>query len=483
MIQAGRPRHSGCKVRLSSLHLNCRIDPCPNRPFSSSTTKQLIRWSLTERLEADGLRRASRPRPAQAALERARRGRRPRAARLQAARRRRPHGAAQDQGARPGHAGHPADRVLDRRHRRRGDEARRVSLRQQAVQPRRDRRCWSRRRSRRRGCAARCAQLRASAGAALQPRLASSATSPRSTALQALLQKVAASPASTVLLTGESGTGKDLAAKVLHYTSDRASRPFMNITCSALPEQLLESELFGHERGAFTDARPAEARACSRSADGGTVFLDEIGEMAPALQAKLLRFLEEKTFKRVGGVARHPRRRARRSPRPTATSRSEVKPGHVPRGSLLPAERPADRAAAAARARRRHPAAGRLLRRRLQHASSGSASAARRRRRMRAAAELRLAGQHPRAAQRDRARDAAVGRRSARRARLPGADQGGERRQRIRAAGDRASISSSSNEARGAGARRSGCNQTKAGRCSASTATRSATASRSSAWP
>ena len=113
---------------------------------------------------------------------------------------------------------------------------------------------------------------------------------------------MAGSPASTVLLTGESGTGKDLAAKVLHYASDRAARPFMNITCSALPEQILESELFGHERGAFTDAR-AQKRGLLEAADGGTVFLDEIGEMAPALQAKLLRFLEEKTFKRVGGVA------------------------------------------------------------------------------------------------------------------------------------------------------------------------------------
>jgi two-component system response regulator AtoC len=119
---------------------------------------------------------------------------------------------------------------------------------------------------------------------------------------KALMLKVAASPASTVLLTGESGTGKDLAAKVLHYASTRASRPFMNITCSALPETILESELFGHERGAFTDAR-AQKRGLLESADGGTVFLDEIGEMAPALQAKLLRFLEEKTFKRVGGIA------------------------------------------------------------------------------------------------------------------------------------------------------------------------------------
>ncbi len=120
--------------------------------------------------------------------------------------------------------------------------------------------------------------------------------------VRALLRKIASSPASTVLLTGESGTGKDLAAKVLHYTSQRAGKPFMNVTCSALPETLLESELFGHERGAFTGA-DRQRRGLFETADGGTVFLDEIGEIVPALQAKLLRFLEEKTFKRVGGVA------------------------------------------------------------------------------------------------------------------------------------------------------------------------------------
>jgi DNA-binding NtrC family response regulator len=119
-------------------------------------------------------------------------------------------------------------------------------------------------------------------------------------AVKALLKKVATSPASTVLLTGESGTGKDLAAKVLHYNSARAGKPFMNITCSALPEALMESELFGHERGAFTGA-DRQKRGLFETADGGTVFLDEIGEMVPGLQAKLLRFLEEKTFKRVGG--------------------------------------------------------------------------------------------------------------------------------------------------------------------------------------
>jgi DNA-binding NtrC family response regulator len=119
--------------------------------------------------------------------------------------------------------------------------------------------------------------------------------------VKALLARVASSPASTVLLNGETGTGKDLAAKAIHYNSDRALRQFVNITCSALPEQLLESELFGHERGAFTDARQ-QKRGLFETADGGTVFLDEIGEMTPALQAKLLRFLEEKTFKRVGGL-------------------------------------------------------------------------------------------------------------------------------------------------------------------------------------
>jgi two-component system response regulator AtoC len=125
--------------------------------------------------------------------------------------------------------------------------------------------------------------------------------SPALVSVKGLLQKIAASPASTVLLTGESGTGKDLAAKVIHFNSDRAAKPFMNITCSALPEALLESELFGHERGAFTGA-DRQKRGLLETADGGTVFLDEIGEMVPGLQAKLLRFLEEKSFKRVGAA-------------------------------------------------------------------------------------------------------------------------------------------------------------------------------------
>ena len=116
-----------------------------------------------------------------------------------------------------------------------------------------------------------------------------------------MLQRIAAAPAGNVLLTGESGTGKDLAAKAIHYNSARSGRPFMNITCSAIQDTLLESELFGHERGAFTDAKRAK-RGMLEEADGGTVFLDEIGETSPGFQAKLLRVLEDRTFKRVGGT-------------------------------------------------------------------------------------------------------------------------------------------------------------------------------------
>ncbi len=116
-----------------------------------------------------------------------------------------------------------------------------------------------------------------------------------------LLRDIAQSGASTVFLRGESGTGKDLAARIIHHNSDRAHRRFMNITCTALSETLLESELFGHERGAFTDAKQ-QKKGLLELADGGTVFLDEVGDMPPALQAKLLRFLEERAFRRVGGT-------------------------------------------------------------------------------------------------------------------------------------------------------------------------------------
>ncbi len=116
-----------------------------------------------------------------------------------------------------------------------------------------------------------------------------------------LAKKVAASEASSVLLQGDSGTGKDLVAKAIHYDSTRADQPFIAINCAAIPGTLLESELFGHEKGAFTDAK-ARKEGLFEQAQGGTLFLDEIGELELGLQAKLLRVLEEGKFRRVGGL-------------------------------------------------------------------------------------------------------------------------------------------------------------------------------------
>jgi two-component system, NtrC family, response regulator AtoC len=125
--------------------------------------------------------------------------------------------------------------------------------------------------------------------------------SPAMQKMLSLAAKVAESEVSSVLLQGESGTGKDLVAKAIHYGSHRAERPFVAINCAALPATLIESELFGYEKGAFTDAKTRK-EGLFEQAEGGTLLLDEIGELELSLQAKLLRVLEEGAFRRVGGL-------------------------------------------------------------------------------------------------------------------------------------------------------------------------------------
>ena len=127
------------------------------------------------------------------------------------------------------------------------------------------------------------------------------ARSPAMNGIVKTVEKVARAESASVLLTGETGSGKDLVARAIHAWSHRADHPFLEVNCSALPENLVESELFGHERGAFTDAR-ARKQGLTELADGGTLFLDEVGEMPPNTQPKLLRFLEDSRFKRVGGT-------------------------------------------------------------------------------------------------------------------------------------------------------------------------------------
>ncbi|MGO9210982.1 MAG: sigma-54-dependent transcriptional regulator [Terriglobales bacterium] len=127
------------------------------------------------------------------------------------------------------------------------------------------------------------------------------AVSKKMSELMGFVRKVAASEASTILIQGESGTGKDLIAKAIHYQSTRQEKAFVAVNCSAIPENLMEAELFGHEKGAFTDAK-AMKKGLFEIADHGTLFLDEIGELSPFLQAKLLRVLEDQVIRRVGGV-------------------------------------------------------------------------------------------------------------------------------------------------------------------------------------
>ncbi|NTU43133.1 MAG: sigma-54-dependent Fis family transcriptional regulator, partial [Nitrospirales bacterium] len=116
-----------------------------------------------------------------------------------------------------------------------------------------------------------------------------------------LAKKVAESDATIILIQGESGTGKNLMARSIHYHSGRAAEPFVEVTATAIPETLIESELFGYEKGAFTDAKVSK-KGFFELATGGTIYLDEIGDIKPATQAKLLRVIEDRTFKRLGGL-------------------------------------------------------------------------------------------------------------------------------------------------------------------------------------
>ena len=188
--------------------------------------------------------------------------------------------------------------------------------------------------------------------------------SSKMTELMNFVRKVAASEATTILIQGESGTGKDLIAKAIHYESSRQEKPFVAINCSAIPETLMEAELFGHEKGAFTDAKQMK-KGLFEAADGGTLFLDEIGELSPLLQAKLLRVLEDQVIRRVGGI-----KDMQVDVRVIAASNRDlekaVREKSVSPGSLLPAGHYCDLYPAAARPKRRHHAVGGLLHRPLQ---------------------------------------------------------------------------------------------------------------------
>ena len=165
--------------------------------------------------------------------------------------------------------------------------------------------------------------------------------------------------ASRVLITGENGSGKEIVARTLHRLSPRADQPFIDVNCAAIPEELIESELFGHRKGAFTGAID-DRKGKFELADGGTLFLDEVGDMSLKTQAKVLRVLQEQTFQRVGG-----QQTIKVDVRVLAATNkdleAEIAERQLPQRSLLPPERHPDRGAAAPRARRRHRPAGRAL--------------------------------------------------------------------------------------------------------------------------
>ena len=210
----------------------------------------------------------------------------------------------------------------------------------------------------------------------------------------------AAPTAASVLITGESGTGKELVAQTIHQLSPRNGFPFVAINCAAIPETLLESEIFGHEKGAFTGAADRR-QGCFELADRGTLFLDEIGEMTPATQVKLLRVLQERTFRRLGG--RHEQSVDVRVIAATNIDPAEaVQKGKLREDSVLPPERLRAASAAVAGAEGRPAAAHPGVHHGIQRAQSevdrgcGPRSDA-------AARTVRVAGQRARAQKRDRA--------------------------------------------------------------------------------
>ena len=219
-----------------------------------------------------------------------------------------------------------------------------------------------------------------------------------------LARKVAATDAS-VMISGESGTGKELIAQFIHRHSRRASRKLVPINCAALPEPLLESEMFGHRKGAFTGADRDKA-GLLETANGGTLFLDELTEMSHALQAKLLRVLQDGVVRRVGSEQQDAVVDVRFISATNREPQEAVNAGMLARGSVLPSARRADQAAAAPQAARGHPAPGEPFPRALLGAAppGGRRAAEAHGRVHRVPPRAPVARQRARAAERDRAR-------------------------------------------------------------------------------